>query len=157
MKNCISYLFSVIIVGLYILSTMGYGVHECSHNGTKNMMLLFGESPCEHSHSKARAQKCSKCKCCACCGSAKSAEGSAEHGGKCCTTEVYVLTHDQVNSQNASVDGPEVSDLYAFAEIGGNCANMEKLAAFSGVVYSTGFTKNTLITDLIVSISQFRI
>ena len=157
MKNCISYLFSVIIVGLYILSTMGYGVHECSHNGTKNMMLLFGESPCEHSHSKARAQKCSKCKCCACCGSAKSAEGSAEHGGKCCTTEVYVLTQDQVNSQNASVDGPAVSDLYAFAEIGGNCANMEKLAAFSGVVYSTGFTKNTLITDLIVSISQFRI
>ena len=157
MKNCISYLFSVIIVGLYILSTMGYGVHECSHNGTKNMMVLFGESPCEHSHSKARAQKCSKCKCCACCGSAKSAEGSAEHGGKCCTTEVYVLTQDQVNSQNASVDGPAVSDLYAFAEIGGNCANMEKLAAFSGVVYSTGFTKNTLITDLIVSISQFRI
>ncbi len=157
MKNCISYLFSVIIVGLYILSTMGYGVHECSHDGTKNMMVLFGESPCEHSHSKARAQKCSKCKCCACCGSAKSAEESAEHGGKCCTTEVYVLTQDQVNSQNASVDGPVVSDLYAFAEIGGNCANMEKLAAFSGVVYSTGFTKNTFITDLHISISQFRI
>ena len=157
MKNCISYLFSAIIVGLYILSTMGYGVHECSHNGTKNMMLLFGESPCEHSHSKAKAQKCGKCKCCACCGSSQSAEESTVHSGKCCTTEVYVLTQDQVNSQSTSVDGPAESDLYAFAEIGVNCANIEKLAAFSGVVYCTGFTKNTFITDLHISISQFRI
>lgn len=157
MKNCISYLFSVMIVGLYILSTMGYGVHECSLDGTKNMMVLFGESPCEYAHSRANEQKCGKCKCCACCGSSQSSEESHDHDGKCCTTEVYVLTQDQVNSQNTSVDGPAVSDLYAFVETAGNCIDMVKLPAFSGVVYSTGFTKSTFITDLHISISQFRI
>lgn len=53
---------------LYIVSTMGYGVHKCSTDGTASLILLFGEAPCNHDH---------------------------HHSDDCCSTNVYVLTEDQ--------------------------------------------------------------
>jgi len=39
------------VIALYIVSTMGYGVHRCTADGTASLILLFGESPCEYVHS----------------------------------------------------------------------------------------------------------
>lgn len=44
-------IFFVAVVALYIVSTMGYGVHRCTTDGTASLILLFGESPCEYVHS----------------------------------------------------------------------------------------------------------
>lgn len=38
------------VMALYIVSTMGYGVHKCTSDGTASLILLFGESPCEYVH-----------------------------------------------------------------------------------------------------------
>lgn len=38
-------------MALYIVSTMGYGVHRCTTDGTASLILMFGESPCEYVHS----------------------------------------------------------------------------------------------------------
>lgn len=156
MKNSIVRIFLAMVVGIYLVSTMGYGIHECSHDGTKNMMVLFGETPCSHSaSSNAASGKYAECTCGCGCASSDSGHASHEHDAGCCSTEVYVLTQDQVNSQQTEVDLPLVSTLYLPA---GNCICSTEAVnqpLFTGVVYSTGFTK--IHSDLHIVISQFRI
>ena len=81
---------------LYIVSTMGYGVHRCSIDGTASLILLFGEAPCEFVHSHMDADGS--------CYTHSHAPGeqhhsddcdSHHHSDDCCSTNVYVLTEDQ--------------------------------------------------------------
>ena len=141
-----------LMVGMYIISTMGYGVHECSHDGTKNMMILFAETPCETAHSgENEASGSRKCSCCI------DASGSLSHNDDCCNTEVYVLTHDQVASSSTDDVNPVYASLYISVENGGSIIDLSNTSAFPGVVYSSGFTKCRAISDLHVAFSQFRI
>ena len=152
MKNCISRILMALMVGMYIISTMGYGVHECSHEGTKNMMILFAETPCEIAHSgENEASGNRKCSCCI------DASGSLSHSDDCCNTEVYVLTHDQVASSCTDDVNPVYASLYISVENGGSIIDLSNTSAFPGVVYSSGFTKCRAISDLHVAFSQFRI
>ena len=142
-----------IMVGMYIISTMGYGIHECSHDGTKNMMVLFAETPCEIAHkSSEEGLAANRCSCCQ-----SDLTDSASHNNECCNTEVYVLTHDQVASSSAEDINPMFASLYICVENGGGIIDLSKHSAFPGVVYSTGFTKCTGIPDLHIAFSQFRI
>lgn len=50
-KSLVRNIFFVAVMVLYVVSTMGYGVHKCATNGTASLILLFGESPCEYVHS----------------------------------------------------------------------------------------------------------
>lgn len=140
MKKWISYIVSVIVVGLYLLSTMGYGIHECSVSGTKNMIVLFGESPCEYVHHGKKSQECSCGSCCAGSHAGHSASKGEchteaihklehcaednglhgeEHDSNCCTTKTFVLSHDQINSQQYTYneysgdDTPDGGIMYA--------------------------------------------
>ncbi len=89
-------------MALYLVSTVGYGVHECTAEGTKDIVLLIvGESPCEYVHTHAHADGC--------CSSAHNHAHSAVcesghcnhhthamiHNSGCCKTTVYSATHDQ--------------------------------------------------------------
>lgn len=153
MKNRISRILMALVVGMYIISTMGYGIHECSHDGTKSMIVLFGETPCEIAHSGDKeASGNRKCTCCK-----MGVSGSLSHDEDCCNTEVYVLTHDQVNPSGTDDMNPEFVSLYISVENGSNYMDISKTSAFPGVVYSSGFTKCRSISDLHLAFSQFRI
>lgn len=156
MKSSIARIFFAVVVGIYLVSTMGYGVHKCSHDGTKNMIVLFGETPCNYAHSSNIAGNNPVACACSCgCASADADAESHEHDAGCCSTEVYVLTQDQVNSQQTEVEIPLISPLYLSAD-GGICyAEVADQQPFSGVVYSTGFTN--VKSGLHIVNSQFRI
>lgn len=157
MKTAVSYLLSFLVVGIYIVSTMGFGIHECAMNGTKETVVLFGNDPCETAHN---AKDDSGVKCCGC-GCCKMswilAESADAHDGQCCTTEVYVLSHDQVNSQQLSSEMPDVSNADILLPEDLNCKMLAKASVFTGIAYPSGFVKALAKCDLLVSISQFRI
>lgn len=94
----------MILVALYLVSTMGYGVHECVAEGTKNVILLFGESPCEFVHAHNHSEGCSCGHCSShdhsCCdahfsGGCNHRTHEAIHNAGCCKTTVFSATQDQ--------------------------------------------------------------
>lgn len=99
-SNIFSCITAIVIMLLYLVSTMGYGVHECKAEGTKDIIVLFGESPCEfvhtHNHTSgydnsvahhhAHNALCAK----GCC-----SHHTTLHGAGCCKTTVYSATQDQ--------------------------------------------------------------
>ncbi len=122
MKKLLSYIFTLTIVAMYIVSTMGYGIHECTHDGTKDVVVLFGETPCEyihshidgdghiyvHSHNPAAHGACAlsadsprSCRSCGCEG-----KWTYKHDDNCCHTTVYSITHDQTIEDNADIVVP---------------------------------------------------
>ena len=79
MKKFISYLFSLLFGVIYILSTMGYGVHKCRLEGTNDVIVMFNTTPCEYAHSKGGILK--KCFC-----DVVHGEEGMSHDGNCCST-----------------------------------------------------------------------
>lgn len=83
---------------------MGYGVHECAKEGSRDVILLFGETPCEYLHSHLDEQgnifthahepehSCSHKGC-----------SHAKHDSNCCHTLVYTVTSDQTVSDNSNL------------------------------------------------------
>lgn len=51
MKKALRNFLFLALAVLYTMSTMGYGVHRCTEDGTASLILLFGETPCEWVHS----------------------------------------------------------------------------------------------------------
>lgn len=109
MKSLMRNMAFLAVITLYIVSTMGYGVHRCTADGTASLILLFGESPCEyvhshmdghgntytHSHAPGEHHNCDgehhhEC---------THNHGEDEHEG-CCTTDVYMVSEDQTTSDD---------------------------------------------------------
>ncbi len=134
-SNILSCLTAVVIMLLYLVSTMGYGVHECKAEGTKDIIVLFGESPCEFvhthnhtsgydnssAHNHAHNALCEK----GCCN-----HHTMLHGAGCCKTTVYSATQDQqvkstvmdfqapsFDIANFLSDARELFVIHAFLEI----------------------------------------
>ncbi|MEF9987081.1 MAG: hypothetical protein RSC28_06375 [Bacteroidales bacterium] len=118
MRKIFTYLFSVTIVVVYLISTMGYGVHECNHDGTKDVIVLFGETPCEYVHSHIdkdghvythahnpknhkASEKHVHCSCKEC-----AVADSYVHSDNCCHTTVYGVTYDQTLEDNVDISVP---------------------------------------------------
>lgn len=128
MRRIFLHIVSVAVALFYLLSTMGYGVHICSYDGTKSLLLCFGESPCEylhahidengkvytHSHTLTTEEiasgyehgthSCGEEPCVDCNGDGSShcgCCGKHEHDDGCCKTIVFVLSHDQLNSEKS--------------------------------------------------------
>jgi len=100
--NIFSCLTTIAIMALYLISTVGYGVHECAAEGTKDIVLLIvGESPCEYVHTHSHAGGCCSsahnhmhnavCEC----GHCNHHAHAMIHNSKCCKTTLYSATHDQ--------------------------------------------------------------
>lgn len=109
---------------LYIVSTMGYGVHKCSTDGTASLILLFGETPCEfvhshidsdgntysHSHAPGEHHHTHDCQDEHC----GSHEFDGEHhSSDCCSTNVYVLTEDQDITSEDNSFAPDFHFVYS--------------------------------------------
>lgn len=105
MKSFVRNILFIAVALLYIVSTMGYGVHKCASDGTASLILLFGETPCEwvhshiddegncytHAHNPAEHHGC--------CHHGE----EQEHDDDCCSTSVYVLTHDQTTQEDVQI------------------------------------------------------
>lgn len=98
----------VSVMAMYVVSTMGYGLHECKHDGTRDVVVLFGETPCEyiHSHIDDDGHIFTHAHSAACdCGADHS---SYEHDGNCCHTTVYSVTADQTVEDSSTSFQPSV-------------------------------------------------
>ena len=97
---------------LYIVSTMGYGVHRCSVDGTASLILLCGEAPCEfaHSHTDSEEQACTHSHECS---HSHSHNHCDSHNSDCCSTNVYVLTDDQNISDEGTAPAPDFHFIHS--------------------------------------------
>ena len=117
MKQIMRDILFIMVAILYVVSTMGYGVHKCNAEGTASLILLFGEAPCEyvHSHTDSNGNtythahhpgnhSCSH----GCTHHPDDQQHTDEHNHEdCCSTSVYVLTHDQNTNDSSQWDVPQ--------------------------------------------------
>ncbi len=110
MKGFIRNIFFVAVALLYMISTMGYGVHRCTAEGSASLVVFLGESPCEwvhshtdvngnsytHAHAPGHHHDCSE---------------DCAHDNNCCSTSVYVLTSPQDTSDEIEIEAPSQSDF----------------------------------------------
>lgn len=87
MRNFVKGVILMAVALLYIVSTMGYGVHSCTVDGTAEVIMLFGETPCESAHSEQEHSNSQNC--------SGSCTSECHHSDNCCSTNVYVVTQDQ--------------------------------------------------------------
>ena len=111
MKNILRNIFLVAVAALYFFSTMGYGVHKCSSEGTASLILLCGGVPCESAHSNTHSDSHSdadghECGCC------HKDDCSNSHSKECCSTNVYKVSDDQTVAETDIDVAPVASDLY---------------------------------------------
>lgn len=99
MKQIIRNILFLAIIALYVFSTMGYGVHKCTSDGSASLVILFAETPCEHQGVCGHQQECchhhhSEDEC------DEEADDCNSHSNSCCSTDVYILTPDQTPVQD---------------------------------------------------------
>ena len=103
MKQIMRDMLFIMVAALYVVSTMGYGVHKCDAEGTASLILLFGETPCEYVH-HPDSHTCSH----GCTHHHDDEQHTGEHSHEgCCSTSVYVLTHDQNTNDSSQWDIPQ--------------------------------------------------
>ena len=124
MKRLFSYGLLIVVLIVYVTTTVGFGIHVCQTDGSREAMLLTGGPCCDHSqmpnHHLAHSQ---------CCASSEhaAAEACAASAGlpccaeeKCCELSVYVLGADQDVVSNVSASAPAIACLAALSnEMGG--------------------------------------
>ncbi len=158
MKKWILNICSLLIVGIYLISSMGYGIHECTTSGSKDVILLFGETPCEYVHSNSSSKECNCLACndlqraeCDCC------SGCGQHGDNCCTTVTYVLSQEQINSQQVNIDSMANDAMALVAYCNLFAESYSTIFPNAVVEYTTGFKNITEPSLQIVAASQIRI
>lgn len=80
MKRVLQYISSIFLVSVYLLASVGVGIHECSAAGTRNVVIMLRDKPCEliHQHCSCGSHHCH----------------SKAHSKKCCETHIHHLDHD---------------------------------------------------------------
>lgn len=84
MQKIIRIIFSFLVLVTYMVTTIGFGVHECKAKGTKHILLISSDRPCDKIH-----KKCS-------CGLGGCSVN--KHSNSCCSTEIYHLDLDYDNN-----------------------------------------------------------
>ncbi|MCL2727469.1 MAG: hypothetical protein FWD56_03710 [Bacteroidales bacterium] len=83
----------------YIATSMGFGVHICSAEGSSQVKLLAGEAMCEHEHHSSSHDHDHDHEHKAC--------GCDKHDGRCCHTLVYILDKAQNVANQIKIDLPK--------------------------------------------------
>ena len=116
MKRMFSYGLLIVALVVYVTTTVGFGVHVCQADGSREAMLLTGGPCCDHSHmpnhhlahsassEHAAAEACAASEGSSCC---------AEE--KCCELSVYVLGADQDVVSKVSLSAPAIACLAALS------------------------------------------
>lgn len=95
MKTFARNIFSVLLIILYVIGFVGFGVHECRTEETINVLLMMGDVSCESIHDHSHDHN-------GCCEFHCVVHNShfTDCSGNCCDTEVYVITSDQNSLQD---------------------------------------------------------
>lgn len=83
-----TYLASILLIGVYLLSYVGFSVHRCSCEGSVQVSVLIGNPDCEHLHAHINLSENEFHHC------------EESHQDGCCTTEIFVLTTDQCGTDS---------------------------------------------------------
>lgn len=137
MKSFIRNIFFVAVALMYIISTMGYGVHRCTADGSASLVVFLGESPCEwvHSHTDEDGNTYTHAHA-----PGHHHDGCSEdcgHDNNCCSTSVYVLTSPQDISDEMEVEAPSQFDFgfLHFTDLLLSCVCCNPLAVEPGFPY----------------------
>ncbi len=110
MKSFVKSILFLSVTILYVVSTMGFGVHRCTMDGTASVILLFGNTPCAYAHSHGdegyHLHSCQEHSCQEHHGEAHNGEEHHQekhHGDDCCSTDVYVVSHDQTLADDNNI------------------------------------------------------
>lgn len=114
MKKALLKILSCVVAILYIFSCMGYGVHKCSCSGVSNLILLFGESPCEYIHPDHAREHNMHCHC-----AEHNVAQSAEH---CCCGNHLAENSNESSVFHNIIDGTETG---CCCNSNSNCGNNE--------------------------------
>lgn len=90
MKIYGTYILSLLLASVYLLSSFGIDVHTCSATGSVQIVLPYGVPDCEHDDD---LHKCAK---------DEGINGKCEHmhhTAKCCHNELYALSDDYTDSR----------------------------------------------------------
>lgn len=79
MKNTLKLLFPVLLTVLYLVASVGVGVHKCDTDGTSTVVLLIKDAACEDVHNHDNTS----CLATAC--------NEHHHDHNCCHTELHHL------------------------------------------------------------------
>jgi len=86
MRKLLKYSVSILLAFMYLLASVGIGVHECSASDTKSVVFFYSDSSCEaiHSHCACGSHDC---------------HNNIKHSKECCATEFHHLNNDYDISQ----------------------------------------------------------
>lgn len=104
MKRFIRDILFIAVALLYMVSTMGFGVHSCTADGTESLSVLYVENPCAHEHEGHNPDRG--------CSHQHGDDSSCIHQRGCCSTDVYVVTHDQNTTEDVQISVPEIELPY---------------------------------------------
>lgn len=89
--NLPTYVASVLLIGVYLLSYIGFSIHSCSCEDSIQISVMIGNPSCEDLHTHIPVTKGDFHHC------------EHHHDDGCCSTEVLVLTTDQTNPDHQSL------------------------------------------------------
>lgn len=80
MANLVKYTLTSLLLVAYFVTSPGFGIHECSTEGTRDILVLTSQTSCDeiHTHCSCESQGCQESK----------------HDSNCCKTEIHHLDLD---------------------------------------------------------------
>lgn len=96
MKKVLHIAFPIILLCVYTVSTMGFGIHQCSTDRTTKILLLVGENPCSHTHHHNGVCECGH---------------PHHHDASCCNTKVYVVDAPSTAGHTVVTPPASVTDM----------------------------------------------
>lgn len=84
MKRATEHIFRLLVVLIYVLAYMGFGIHTCHDDGSRHLVWLMGDTSCEAIHHHSH-----------------DADHDHHHDGHCCSTQVFVVTDAQDSDTGA--------------------------------------------------------
>lgn len=113
MKKFLLYFSSTVLLFIYILSYIGFGIHKCTCNGTTDVVLLIGDTSCEKIHTHIHLNQLL---------SHTDSDSNTHHhhcdhhnnqqnSDECCKTEILVLTDAQDNRNKIDLNHSVVNNI----------------------------------------------
>jgi len=103
MKRDSFYILLLGVVCVYITMNVGYGMHNCSKDGTSKVMLLTQEKPCSCNHHDKEPDNDDLPECCR---NAGQPDEPDEPDDRCCETLIYILDTEQTVADCIQVKVP---------------------------------------------------
>ena len=93
MKQASNRLLCLLLAATYVFAYMGFGIHTCHDDGSRHFVWMLGDVSCESIHHHSH-----------------DADHDHHHDGRCCSTQVYVITDAQDNAPSVDrIAAPEIT------------------------------------------------